>query len=259
MKKILAIFGGIIFIGVLILGYQIYSDLNRLKVAFQREHKLTDPSLVILDQKISPDQKFQFFMYNFDTGAFGYSRVFWSVLKNDSTIISLEKGILPDGYKALGWTEGNELILEKWEPYYYKSEEVELADTNTFNGVSLKLITRIDSVKVYYSTDNFTTPIPISCGLLNHYVPDLIDSVIIKDQLFLTHLEVRLSNLKPVNDSLRQLRPYLDTRFEIEINHQDATDGFLCFDKAGDIRLDGITMEDNQPLRNLIFSKLPGL
>jgi hypothetical protein len=45
--------------------------------------------------------------------------------------------LLPDGYKAAGWTEENEARIEKWEPYYYKSEEVELKSGDTFLGVKL--------------------------------------------------------------------------------------------------------------------------
>jgi hypothetical protein len=139
MKRILVIIGGIILIGVLILGYKINSDLNSLEEAFHSEHNLKDSSFVLLKSKVSPNNEFQFFEYQFDNGGFGYSRVFWSVIKNDSTILGLETGLLPDGYKALEWTANNELVIEKWEPYYYKDEEVELKSGDLINGVKLKL------------------------------------------------------------------------------------------------------------------------
>lgn len=121
MERTLLIIGGIILIGVLILGYKIVSDLNDLEEAFHSEHNLKDSSFVLLKSQISPNKKFQFFEYQFDNGGFGYSRVFWSVIKNDSTITALGKGLLPDGYKVLEWTDDNELLIEKWEPYYYVS------------------------------------------------------------------------------------------------------------------------------------------
>ncbi len=139
MKRNHLIIGGIILIGVLILGYKITSDLNELEDALHSEHNLKDSSFVLLKSQISPNTKFQFFEYQFDNGGFGYSRVFWSVIKNDSTIVALEKGLLPDGYKAIEWTDDNELLIEKWEPYYYKDEDVELTDNSTINEVKIKL------------------------------------------------------------------------------------------------------------------------
>lgn len=139
MKRILLIIGGFILIGVLVLGYKINSDLNELKEAFYSEHNLKDSSFVLLKSQVSPNKKFQFFEYQFNNGGFGYSRVFWSVIKNDSTIFKLEKGLLPDGYKAIEWADGNELLIEKWEPYYHKDEEVELKFGDLVNGVKLKL------------------------------------------------------------------------------------------------------------------------
>lgn len=139
MKRTFLIIGVIILIGVLILGYKIVSDLNELEEAFHSEHNLKDSSFVLLKSQISPNEKFQFFEYQFDNGGFGYSRVFWSVIKNDSTIMALEKGLLPDGYKIIEWTDDNELLIEKWEPYFYKDKEVELTDKSIINEVKIKL------------------------------------------------------------------------------------------------------------------------
>lgn len=139
MKKTLLIIGGIIVVGALILGYKINSDLNELEEAFHSDHNLKDSSFVLLKSELSPDRQFKFFEYQFDNGGFGYSRVFWSVIKNDSTVTDLEMGLLPDGYKTLSWTDSSELIIEKWEPYYFKEREIELSDNNTINNVTIKL------------------------------------------------------------------------------------------------------------------------
>lgn len=100
-------------------------------------HYETASDFVLLNKENSPNELFKYFEYQFDTGAFGYSRVFWSVIDADSKNPDLAKSLIPDGYKIKGWSENSELILEKWEPYYYKSEEVELSSGMEFLGVKI--------------------------------------------------------------------------------------------------------------------------
>ena len=126
-------------IGAFIAGYKINSDLNKLDKIFQIEHNLDHSSFILLKSEVSPNQEHQFFEYQFDNGGFGYSRVFWSVIKNDSTARDLENGILPDGYIAIEWTNDNQLVIEKWEPYYFKDPAIELKSGDTINRVMLKL------------------------------------------------------------------------------------------------------------------------
>ena len=139
MKRILSIIGGLVLIGILIVGYKINSDLNNLDEAFHFEHNLDESNLVLLKEEVSPKEDFKFYEYKFDNGGFGYSRVFWSVIKNDPKDRGLEKGIIPDGYKAIKWTYDNELVLEKWKPYYNKDKKVVLSSGDEINGVKLKL------------------------------------------------------------------------------------------------------------------------
>ena len=139
MKRVLLIIGGIILISALIIGYRINSSLNEVTDTFHSEHDLNDSNFVLLNSEVSPDRKFKFYKYQFDNGGFGYSRVFWSVIKNDSTLTGLEIGLLPDGYKAIAWTDESNLIIEKWEPYYIVNLEVELTDHSKINGVRVKL------------------------------------------------------------------------------------------------------------------------
>jgi hypothetical protein len=47
---------------------------------------------------------------------------------------------MPDGYKANGWTADDELIVEKWEPYYYRQRLGELKDGDIFNVVKVKMV-----------------------------------------------------------------------------------------------------------------------
>lgn len=83
---------------------------------------------------------FKYYEYQFNTGAFGYSRVFWSLVKTSSVNPDLSKSLIPDGYQIKGWSESDELILEKWEPYYYKSEEIDLSSGMEFLGVKIVVL-----------------------------------------------------------------------------------------------------------------------
>jgi hypothetical protein len=103
----------------------------------QSKHYRTDEDFVLISDKESPNKKFIITEYQFDIGALGYSRVFWAIVPNNRDNVNLSNYLLPDGYKAAGWTDHNEAIIEKWEPYYYKSKIVELKSGDLFNGVKL--------------------------------------------------------------------------------------------------------------------------
>jgi hypothetical protein len=139
MKRRLLIIGGIVLLAFLIIGLKINSDRHDLSEAFHTEHSLRDSSFVLLNEQVSPSERFICYEYQFDNGGFGYSRVFWSVIENDPEQTKLEKGLLPDGYKAIEWTINDELVIEKWDPYYFKDKEVLLNSGDEFNGVKLKL------------------------------------------------------------------------------------------------------------------------
>jgi hypothetical protein len=57
-----------------------------------------------------------------------------SVIKNDNNSNNIKKGIIPNGYKIIGWTNNNVLILEKWTPYY-SFEKTDLKNGMDLNGV----------------------------------------------------------------------------------------------------------------------------
>jgi hypothetical protein len=102
------------------------------------KHKIQDKDFVLMSKKESPNGALVIIEYQFDTGAFGYSRVFWAICPNKKlNDLNIEKYLLPDGYKALDWTEQSEAILEKWEPYYFKSKIVNLNSGEIFNGVRI--------------------------------------------------------------------------------------------------------------------------
>jgi hypothetical protein len=63
-----------------------------------------------------------------------------AVTPADATNPNLVKYELPDGYQANGWTGDNELIVEKWEPYYYRQKLSELKDGDIFNGLKIKIV-----------------------------------------------------------------------------------------------------------------------
>jgi len=101
-------------------------------------HSTQDQDFALISEKISPNNEFVLIEYHFDIGALGYSRIFWAICPNEKqNKLNLKKYILPDGYKAIGWTEQNEAIVEKWEPYYYKSKNVTLTSGDIFKGVRI--------------------------------------------------------------------------------------------------------------------------
>lgn len=152
MKKWILIFGGIILIGILGIGIKINSDFNDLAETFKSEHVLNEPNLNILLESTSPNQKYKYYEYQFDNGGFGYSRVFWSVIENKENKNDLKKGLIPSGYKIARWNKENELMLEKWKPYYETNTTYELKGKTVFNGIKIniantELNTRILSAK----------------------------------------------------------------------------------------------------------------
>ena len=104
------------------------------------QRHLTDRDCVVEKNTLSPNKKFRLLIYRFDVGAFGDGRIFWAVVPADATNPNLVNYELPDGYQANGWTAGNELIVEKWEPYYYRKKLGELKTGDTVNGVKVKLV-----------------------------------------------------------------------------------------------------------------------
>jgi hypothetical protein len=101
---------------------------------------LTDKTLIVLEEITSNNKENKIIKYVFDLGAIGDSRVFWAIIptKFDKQE-PINDFIIPDGYKAIGWTNKDEIILEKWEPYYYKNEIIEYKNGDKFNNLTLIL------------------------------------------------------------------------------------------------------------------------
>jgi len=140
MKKWILIISSIILIGIVEIALKIYSDLDKITEAFNSEHSLNEPNLNILIESISPDKKYKYYEYQFDKGGLGYSRIFWSVTKNEKNLTDLKEGLIPSGYKIVGWKNNNELILKKWKPYYESSTNYILNQQTEFNGIKINII-----------------------------------------------------------------------------------------------------------------------
>jgi hypothetical protein len=132
MKNWLLIIIGIIVIFVI--GIKINSAFDEVVETFHSEHSLEDDNFVLISESISPNKKNKYYVYQFDNGGFGFSRAYWSVIKNDNNSNNIKKGIIPNGYKIIGWTNNNVLILEKWTPYY-SFEKTDLKNGMDLNGV----------------------------------------------------------------------------------------------------------------------------
>ena len=101
---------------------------------------MSDPDIVVLENVLSPNKDFRILIYQFDAGAFGYSRVFWAVTPEATQGVNISKFILPDGYRAEGWTEQNELTISEWQPYYHIQDAVELRTGDSLHGVKVEVI-----------------------------------------------------------------------------------------------------------------------
>ena len=140
MKKWILIISSIIFFGIVGIALKIYSDLDKITEAFNSEHSLNEPNLNILVESISPDKKYKYYEYQFDKGGLGYSRIFWSVIKNEKNLTDLKEGLIPSGYKIVGWKNNNDLILKKWKPYYESNTNYILNQQTEFNGIKINII-----------------------------------------------------------------------------------------------------------------------
>ena len=138
MKKWILIIVGVVLIGIIGIGIKINSDLNELVEVFNSEHSLDEPNLIILADSISPNKKYKYYEYQFDKGGLGYSRIFWSVIEKKEN--DLGKGIIPQGYKIIGWNESNELILSEWNPTSELKTESELKNGTIINGTKINIV-----------------------------------------------------------------------------------------------------------------------
>lgn len=140
MKKWYLIIIGIIAIAATAGIIKILSYTSELEKSLSSEHSLNEKNLIISKESSSPDNMYKYYEYQFDNGGLGYSRLFWSVIKNDNKEHNLENGILPNGYKVIGWTENNELILEKWAPYYDSQPKYILENKSKHKGIKINIV-----------------------------------------------------------------------------------------------------------------------
>lgn len=103
-------------------------------------HYEHDPEFILNAVNQSPDKKHRIVEYQFDHGAFGESRIFWAVVPAIIDDSDLTRYLLPDGYKGIGWTHKNELMVQKWEPNYYKEQVVNLRSGDVFKNVPIIIL-----------------------------------------------------------------------------------------------------------------------
>ncbi len=100
----------------------------------------TDSNFRLISEVESRDDNFKIIEYNFDTGAFGYSRNFWAIVPKEHSDINLRNYQLPDGYKAIGWTSQNQAKIISWDPYYRVERSKDLESGEMINGVQIVLL-----------------------------------------------------------------------------------------------------------------------
>lgn len=113
----------------------------------EQERHITDSGFIMLENTLSPNQQNRILVYHYDIGATGYSRAFWAITPTDFQTLNLSPYELPDGYMAAGWSDEGELLVKKWEPYYYRQKFGELATGNFFKGVKVQLVEAEESMK----------------------------------------------------------------------------------------------------------------
>jgi len=106
---------------------------------------------ILLDRYSSPDGKRAIFVYQYDHGALGDSRVFWSIAPPNTSTANLDDYLLPEGYQACGWTQSGEAVLVAWIPYYTKTLGHGLNSGNVFKSAKIKVIpnTELDNQMAY--------------------------------------------------------------------------------------------------------------
>jgi hypothetical protein len=140
MKKWILVISGIILLGIIGIGIKINSDLNEIVEVFNSEHSLNESNLIILSDSISPNKKYKYYEYQFDKGGLGYSRIFWSVIENGKKENDLGKGLIPEGFKIIGWNEKNELLLREWNPTSELKTVSELQSGTIINGMKINIV-----------------------------------------------------------------------------------------------------------------------
>jgi hypothetical protein len=102
--------------------------------------KISDKDLRVWRNTLSPKGGSRIVIYQHDTGALGYGRVFWAVTPADIENIDLANFKLPDGYRAEGWTRDGDLQVSKWQPYYGIRDKRTLNEGDSFNGQTVRLV-----------------------------------------------------------------------------------------------------------------------
>jgi len=97
----------------------------------ETERRATDEHFILLGNEVAPDGKSRIIVYQDDTGAFGYSRVWWAITPESFRELNLAKFELPDGYIAEGWSPEGELLISKWTPYYFAEGEERKVELDT--------------------------------------------------------------------------------------------------------------------------------
>ena len=106
----------------------------------KEERRVTDDAFIMMENMPSPDGQHRILVYQYDTGAFGYSRVWWAITPNEYRNLNLADYEIPDGYKIVGWSNEGESLVSKWEPYYYRQKLGELNTGDLFKGVKVRLV-----------------------------------------------------------------------------------------------------------------------
>jgi hypothetical protein len=102
--------------------------------------RVSDPGFILVKREPSPDNRFALLIYKYDTGALGYSRLWWAVTPSSYDSIDLSEYELPDSYKAVGWSSSGELLVSKWHPHYYPQGDTTLTTGEFLHGLVVRVV-----------------------------------------------------------------------------------------------------------------------
>ena len=101
---------------------------------------VSDSDFVLVTREPSPGGRSTLLVYKYNTGALGYSRLWWAVTPSSYDGLDLSDYELPDSYEAIGWSSSGELLVRKWHPYYYLQGDTTLTTGESLHGVVVRVV-----------------------------------------------------------------------------------------------------------------------
>lgn len=117
-------------------------------------------------------------------------------------------------------------------------------------GACRPLSESVKKLDISFLPEETTVMIPVTCDNLDYIAPELLQTRMVTERIFLDNLSKEIYKLKPKEEE----RP-IDIRMKLIIEYENRSDT-LCLGEFFDTVLNGNLMEDNPKLLDLIKSKI---